>query len=450
MKKILVLLTIISIFITSCSKNDYSLYRPSDINVTIQGTVYDNEGRSPLSGVTVSLSFDGKTLTTVTDTNGIYTLKNLNSGVYNLKFKHIGYGTILTTVNANPIDYTGNHYIANFNTSLHKMDQVLSTRIVIPVTPSESYTIEYLPAANMPVTIYLDSTYVNNKIIDTTDANGFINVQNLPKDLVRLVINSKIGNYHFYSGSAPDYSIVQYPFDFESRYILTQENIAYFYLVTTNIIDASNGNAINTFVNKNSIKFQFSGAVDLTYPSMSINMYKIVNSSSEEVAKAVTWSGTTCTVDPLGTTLDSSAQYEININLKSVSGYYYNSTFDFKIQSPGYTLAKVASLQLLDPPTVDSTIYIVDCNISTVANADKYEAYGQYGKADEFLYMGTYSPGSNTDPTFDFQINLAALSWITVPTNGIFSNGAVFKIIVRAVRNDGTTGPFSSALSLHN
>jgi hypothetical protein len=452
MKKISIILATIAILISSCKKSEIYLTRSGDINVTIQGTVYNNEDNSPLSGVTVSVTYDGTTATAQTDTNGIYTIKNLNSGVYNVVFKLDGYGSKLYTVDANPIDYTGNHYIANFNANMIKFDQTLSTRIVIPVQSSDGTIVEYLPAANMPFTIYLDSTFQSNKISDTTDANGYISVANLPKDNIRLVINYKSGNYHYYAGSSPDYSIVQYPFDFSSRYALTQENLTYFYLITTNIIDASNGNSVSTFVNANNITFTFSSAVDLTYSDMYVKLYKTVSGSKVEVAKAITWSGAKCTVDPVGTALDTSAQYEIDLKVKSTSGIYYPTagyaTFDFKVQTPSYSLGKVASFSLFSPTSVAVDQTSVICKISTVTNAEKYVVYGQYGNADEYLLLGTYTPASTSDTELQASIDLTALDGITVPSSGLFSNSASYNLIVRAERADGTYGAFSSTLTL--
>jgi hypothetical protein len=443
MRKILYLLIATALF-ASCKKSNTSISRQGDINVTIEGVVYDIDGNTPISGVTVSTSLDGEILTTRTDSNGVYSIKNLNSGSYNLVFSSTSYGSMNKVVDANPEDFTGNHYVANYNLKMYKFDQTLTTRVVIQKGQ------EYIPAANTPVSIYLSDDFVNNKIADTTDASGNITVSGLPNSTVRLEVDYSSGDYHYYLGSYG--SVSELPFNFSNLYILTQENINLFYLMGSNIIVSSTGSTTEAFTNTASIAFQFSNPANLTYQDMVIDLVKVTNGVS--VAKAVTWSSsnTKLTIDPIGTALDTSEKYQVNLSLKSVSGIYYPTTgsasFIFQVKSPSYSLNQVSSVSLISPSTITTTTNAVTIQFNNVPNAQKYSVYGQYGTTDEYLYITSLTPSDLTATTYQVDVTLSDLPGITVPTAGLFSNGAPYYLRVRAERTDGTLGSFSEALKL--
>lgn len=63
---------------------------------SIKGTILD-ETNQPMPNANVYTSIGGKKMVTITNTDGVFTLKPLSAGVYDVSISFIGYGTVTIT-----------------------------------------------------------------------------------------------------------------------------------------------------------------------------------------------------------------------------------------------------------------------------------------------------------------------------------------------------------------
>ena len=93
MKKILFLcLMALSLFITSCSKDEYESFG------SLYGVVTDNNTGDPLGNVTVTLSPGG--VSKLTGSNGLFEFEELTPQQYTITAQRAGYQTNRKTVSA--------------------------------------------------------------------------------------------------------------------------------------------------------------------------------------------------------------------------------------------------------------------------------------------------------------------------------------------------------------
>lgn len=89
----------------------------------LNGTVTNSSTGDPLTDVTLTIRSVSSSVTgtAVTDTNGAYTIENINSGQYDLKAVMAGYNT--STVEINLIEDINNNYSFKLNTTSSEEDQ---------------------------------------------------------------------------------------------------------------------------------------------------------------------------------------------------------------------------------------------------------------------------------------------------------------------------------------
>lgn len=436
---------------TSCQEDTYKLDFEQDINVTIQGIVYDNEGNVPLDSVKVGLGSD----TVLTGKDGTYKFVNQSSGSYLLRFSKDGYATMVQNIAEGGREFTANSIVNTSPIFMFESNQTLSTKIFVGNGP------ENIPVANKEVILEISSLgsdekdfdqltrvasedgdteifFENNIIKTTTDELGAINISNLPNQEIELRMNF-IENGYKYTLYTSDR-----PADFSLSYFLGKQSVSEFRLTQTNVIDAK-GNAVNDFNPTSNISFTFSDPIDASYEDMNITLEKDGNL---DIISDVTISSRSITINPKGTELEKGDSYTVRLDIQSTNDIGYTRDFVFTVADDAFTLGKVTGLNLdkeeYDTDEIFENTTNVRLEFTEVDGAEQYEIYGRHSAGtDEFILLTTPFISGDGD---NVSVNLL-VSGIEVPegSDGLFDGGATFTIIVRA-KTGSTFGEFSDEL----
>ena len=435
--------------IISCGNSESELDFNQNINVTIKGIVYNQEGVVPLSGVTVTLGDE----TATTNEDGEYTFENNSTGSYLLRFEREGFATMVQAIQESGREFTANAIVNTSPIFMYEENQTLETRLYIQNGPERNSAAninvrltlaedrEFLRTRELVESAFIDDgfdseevfteVYFEETIIDvTTDANGNLSVSNLPNTTIQLSVDFVADNYNF--------TLTAYdrPADFSSSYALDRESVDLFELIETNIVDAE-GNAVDNFTASDNITFQFTSAINADFENMSVTL----SNGFADVLVDATVSGSLLTIDPLGSALEAGQSYSVSIDIESEGGVGYNAIFSFTIAGGEINLTQVTGLQL-ETVTVGQFTSVVNISFNDVSDASAYEVYGRYSDGtDEYVQLSTIFNGVNDVDVF------LATGGIQFPANGFFVNGATFSIMVRAVNGD-LTGAFSVPLTI--
>lgn len=440
-RKSLIFLTVVFFIIASCTK-EYDLKMNQDIQVTVQGYVFDKNTSSPIANATV----EWPSGSAVTDTSGFFKVEGIAPGSMTFTFSAANYASVIETGVFNLENFNGNKFIKSFVVKLPKKDKTLQTNVF------EIIGKMYKPVSNVPYKIDLGEGFMDRIITGVTSAEGKIVHQNLPDTYLKLTIDfEKDGKrYHLYGNSAQ-----ALPSEFPAN-IYIEENTASSFLriLSSNILNEE-GDENTDFQKGDNITFKFSASIDLEY-QYQCTLYK---NSSNLVASDITWSeeNTVLTINPIGDSLEVGAEYRVGLNLRSKAGDFlndnsYNQYYYFSVENGSSTQAfgKVGQLTLTYPTDVTNYTSSIQISFDEVENATYYEVYGQYKNGDYMYLTGIYD--YSVDGTVESSsIYLENLPGIQVPSTGLFSNGAEYRIIVRAGNSSSSIyGMFSDPLVLKN
>ena len=373
---------------------------------------------------------------------------NVAGGSLTLTFTADSFASMIKTVTIDLGNYSGDSYTETVLIYLPKLDKTLNTTVY------EQLGSLYMPAANVPYQIDLGSQYIDRIITGTTNADGKISQGKLPDVYLELRVDFEKNGIKYgidtYSGSQ-----YGYPEEFSSEVSVAEKTSeGSLFITAANIFD-DEGMPAKDFARGDDITMDFSAPIDLDYSMTTTRLYK---ASYTLVATDITWSdnNTTLTMDPIGDSLDVGGSYYVELRLRAVNGNYLNNysyyqDFEFMVEAEGEItdLEKVGTLTLEYPTTITNTTNVVQISFSEVEGADRYEVYGQY-ESGEYLYFDYFYDGYIGDGIVNSDyIYLTDLPGIEVPPGGLFSDGAIYKLIVRAVDTyNNIYGTFSDPLVL--
>lgn len=409
-----------------------------DINVTIQGIVYDNNGNVPLSNVNTLLV--GKDSLS-TDEDGSYQYNGNKTGSHLMKFSRGGYATMVQLIEVSGTEFTAEEIISSSAIFMYEANQTLNTTLKI------SNGKETTNAANVPVTITLtDNEYIffeDNVIETSTDADGLLSVSGLPDVYLEIAVEFVDGDF-IYSKT-----INVYPGTEEADYLLDQTSaLGDLELVESNIIE-DDGTETSTFAASDNVTFTFSESIEEAEVSF--------ENPFDKVAFDLSISGSTVTVDPVGTGLEGGSTYSLYIEVTATNGNMYDMTFNFDVAGDALVLDQVSGFDLSpyhaevdnEPGTsiaIGTTLVVVF--FEEVEGATEYEIFGKHvGGTDEFVKLNANQSflalDDLDDDEIEYSINLTG-SGIEETGDGYFDDGD-FEFIIRAV-SGSTYGEFSNSL----
>jgi len=451
-----IILPILALFslvlFTGCEDDPTVIDFDQDINVTIQGIVYDKDGNTPLDSVKVTLANDS----VFTNAEGVYEFRNKDAGSHLLKFSKNGYASMVQTVDTDGKEYTANALINTSPIFLYANTSVLQTALFI------SNGIENSPAANVPFKLVigvaeidrriivvtdddvLTSIFFENNVIESeTDANGQINLAGLPNIEMELIVDFVQGNRRYFLNRSNE------PQNFNSTYSLSSDFIAEFLLTETNVVD-DEGNGVEDFAADANIIFTFTDDIDASDEDNFIQLRKF-NTTDREILTTNIISGNTLTIDPDGNSLDEDVNYTVQLFLTSVNGVSYSRNFSFTVEGQDLVLGKVNDFTIDNfQATVQNNTSVVRFQFDEVEDANSYQVFASYSQgSDEFIELNQFSQTAGEEVD-ELEFSVSFTSRFTAPEgfNGLFDNGASIDIKVRAV-NGNVTGEFSDTFTVN-
>ncbi len=453
-----IMAVVIALFFTACKEDPTVFEFEQTINVTIQGIVYDNDGNTPLDSVKVRLANDS----VFTNAEGVYEFRNKTAGSHLLRFTKSGYATMVQTIGTEGTDYTANAIIntspvfmfangATLNTALFRSNGVVNipaANVPFKITFNNDEDLdEYYDALRM---VALDDDlssptfFENNVIRGTTDANGRVNVNNLPEVRMELEVSYNEGNFRYFLNRS------NMPADFNLSYNLNVSAATEFRLTDTNIVE-DNGNQVNNLDAGSNITFTFSDNIDAAYEDTFVQLRKF-GASNREVLIDANISGATLTIDPEGAALEEGIDYTVLLELASINGVTYSRNFGFTIAGDEITaLGQVTNFTIDNfQSEVSNTTSVVRFQFTEVEDASSYQAFARYSEGtDEFIELDKFSEFSGEEPNErEFSVNFATRFSAPSDQTGLFDNGSSIDIKVRAV-NGNTFGAFSTAYTVN-
>ncbi len=259
MKKLLFGLLGLGMLFSACKKDDLS-----SLSINIEGIVYDTKTDAVLSGVLVKVTSKEKTDTTTTDANGFFSLESLPSGTYSVTYSIDGYLISIDTVSSEELPVNTETESVTYN----------STISLIPLSESLSFTVfkyynDYsTTASNQSFTVSFNKPG-NESFTGTTDANGLIELTNMPfNSIIFITFDFEIEEIRYYDVFEIN------PSDFSSNYAMI-----YGYsiegklgLVSSNILD-NYGDGVDDFNVTSDITFNFTQPIDTASASVSLGNY---------------------------------------------------------------------------------------------------------------------------------------------------------------------------------
>lgn len=214
MKKILTFVAAgAALLFTACNK-DYNVNLNNNIDVTLEGFIFDSDGNIPVSEATVVIG-DKETKT---NEEGYYKVGGLKSGSYAIKVEKSGYFTEVHSDGLLAQDYYGDAYQLANPIYIEKKEKSITIEIAIPsleydddqerFVQSQNNDFENLweamPGSGVIAKIILsDDTYLYNEITPTITA-GKIQIDSLPANSMididlEIIINDNDGDIRFTS-----------------------------------------------------------------------------------------------------------------------------------------------------------------------------------------------------------------------------------------------------------
>jgi hypothetical protein len=293
MKKMLFGLLVISLFFTSCKKDEIS-----PLKVAYEGFVYDHKTNEPLAGVTLEIRFKNEVKSTTTDESGFYSLRNIPAGFYYIEIKKNGYleekVEVGNTVSSNS---TTEEIVMNSNYLLSPLSEELTFTLLIRKANNNAI---YTAAPNVTFKYRL-LEYADTLMEGTTDENGLVHLTGIP-----------------YSGKV--FFIFDFTLDgsnyFSERSIYTTDNnesvVIYEYIdngslgiVSSDILKPGGGTVDDFSLAANSITIKFTQPID-------IKTAKVSTSFGADTSWSA--SNTVLTLE-IGSSLSADTEYSVGLQL---------------------------------------------------------------------------------------------------------------------------------------
>ncbi len=311
MRKMLLGLLAISLFFTSCKKDEIS-----PLKVTFEGFIYDQKSNEPLAGVTLEIKFKSEVKTTTTDESGFYSLRNVPAGFYYLEIKKDGYLEEKVEVgNSVSSNSTTEEIVMNSNYLLTPLSEELTVTLLIKKASGKLWT-----AAPNVTFKYKFSEYTDTLMEGTTDENGLIHLTGIPyNSMVFFIFDFTIAGSNYYSERA-----ISTNENYESIIIYEYINNGILGIVSSNILGVGGGYVDDFSLSTNLITIKFTQPVDVNTAQVSAS-FGADTSWSE--------SNTLLTLE-LGSSLSADTEYFVNLQVENEEGEdAYNKTIYFKTES---------------------------------------------------------------------------------------------------------------------
>jgi len=181
-----ILLAAAFISIMSCDNDDDIIDTNTQVNLTIQGVTYDQNGFIVLPDVDVTLLGDTEDRT---GEDGAYRFSNRETGTHLLRFEREGYADMTQEITLEASEFTPDNITHSTAIEMYEANETLSTTLTFSNTSNSA---ERMIAANANVTVTFDVIttntpsitsrvfFENARIQTTTDADGLLNLTGLP------------------------------------------------------------------------------------------------------------------------------------------------------------------------------------------------------------------------------------------------------------------------------
>jgi len=425
------LLVVACFAFTACSEDDTVIDFNQDIDVTIQGIVYDNNGNEPLSGVTTFLV--GKDSVS-TDDDGSYQYTGNETGSHLMKFEKSGYATMVQTIIVSGNEFTAEELTNSSAIFMFEANQSLSTTLKI------SNGVETISAADADVTITLPEQegvfFESNIISATTDSDGVLSLDGLPDVFLEINVELEVGTDLYWT------TIFTTPGSESSSYQLNKTSLlGDLELVESNIVN-DDGSDNDNFTASDNITFTFNENIE----SADVDLDR-----GDNVAFDLSISGSTVTIDPIGNALEESTGYSVSLDVIATNGLTYSEFFTFTVDGPEVVLDQVSGLDLsenqLEVTEFTTGILISFDAVEGANDFTGYQVFARYSEGnDEFVQLTANWNSAPDDDELEYFVSLTSGDGIVQPADGFFEDGD-FEIIVRAVSGD-VYGEFSSTLDV--
>ena len=447
----------------------------------VQGHVFDGTTNEPLDGVKVEWLVAGKKdSTTVTADNG-YLIPDLPVGSYSIWFSKENYTTIVADVdiednNTSSVAVRGGENIeqvVTLDANLYPLNASIKGRVYLNDNGVN------VPAQGVVLMLDYNTSdaeqdeyfrFVPNIYTDTTDADGYFNISNVPATKARFIVkpytddNGKqyIGYYN--SGWSIYYNSWDVTLDngitSSLGNIIMEEQSDDIHLINTNLWTSADV-PTQEFPVADNITLSFNKNVDETATlekgNVSLYSWDDVTSSWRTVAITVTFTDNIITVDP-DQDLSENKRYMVSYNVYSVQGYDDdNGSITFKTVNNTTIPAQVGTFEINYVYMGNS--WVADYNttgiwftIGLVEGAEKYEIYArdsyhnsEYIKIREIIapdYIQGEIPIWVSLISYD-QFDYYYDDGVQTP----FSHGTVVSYKIRAVNSAGA-GEFSNVVDV--
>lgn len=463
--------------IMSCDNDDDIIDTNTQVDLTIQGVTYDQNGFIILSDVDVSLLGDTND---ITGEDGAYRFSNRETGTHLLRFEKEGYANMTQEITLEASEFTPEDITHSTAIEMYEANETLTTTLTYSNTSNSA---ERMLAANAEVTITFDVLttttpsitsrifFENARIETTTDENGVLTLDGLPNGEVSITAEFDSGT-DLYRGEFNTAGIIGTaltPSNVDSNYNLTLFNQANdLFLVDTNVIDNATELAVTDFTDTDNITFTFSENLDI---ESSVVTLRKTSNGNRDILIETTTSGDTVTIDPEGDNLEAGNSYEVFISVISTDGDTYTNVtgFDFTVEGEfNNTSLDLSGVNInLDEIHDDTNEILINTNTFTIeflgledVPESSYEVYGRYNNGtdmptDEFILLGSSQnltadstqPQSDDAIEYDIFLNGNTINVADdVDAGDYFDNNAILTIKVRAI--GGTNDEFSNELDV--
>lgn len=447
MKKIaLGIMSALLVLMSACVKMDEMVYS-EDMDVNIEGYVFDGITEVPLKGAEVTGSF-GKEKS---DADGFYSIEGLEMGDYRFEIAAEGYLTKVLTESFKEMEdaFKGNELSFVLETEMFKKTEGISTQLVKVSGPTKQ------ALSDMPYVIELSEEFKERFIYGRTDANGMI-VDTVPDDAFTIKVDTVIDRISYSCNqSVANPNAVQKSYEVA----LTDLDVEPLYVSSTNVVDEE-GNMVEDFEPANAVVVKFNSVIN--QDESIVELYKAVSGSYYLLKSEVVYSdgGKTLTVKPYDGQFAEGYTYKLSVNAQASAdeNSTYVSNFEFTTSTTIISsLAKPKVFSLKSPDLIQEYTTSIDFQITVDEKSEFIEIYGRYDNELEFVEM-------NNEMIFNWaneengivRINnfrFSSLPGIEVPAGGLFSENRNFEIIIRSkVYNNGKwiISEFSDPITIYN
>lgn len=448
MKKIaLGILGMLLVLASACGKMDDS-DNSDDLDVNVEGYVYDGVTEVALKDVKVTGSFGSKK----TDADGYYAIKGLEMGQFRFEVEAEGYMTKVLTPSfmEREEDFKGDELSFLLTTFMYKKETAISTQLLKSTGPT------YQTLSGLPYVIELLSPYKNRFIYGRTDANGMI-TDTVPNDYFKITVDTVIGDF--------DYSLMTStvsPENLQKAYMVTLTDLTVdpFYVTSTNMIDEE-GAVVYNFDPQNLVTVTFNSAIDKEESVIELSKWVSGNYYLVKAELVYREGDKTVSVKPYDGVFEAGANYKLDVAAVAASdeNSTYSSSFSFSTSTEVISsLSTPEIFRLKSPATIEETTTNISFQIRVDEKSTDIEIYGRYDNDLEFVEMyNSVIPSWTTDVDygivmFDY-FSFYNLPGIVEPSAGFFSDNNDFEIMIRSkVQNNGewVISEFSEVFTIRN